>query len=396
MVTKPAAAASSDAMPPLVPALAAMTGLQALVALALFAPGVLAPKLGIGEQDISFFTTGVFAVGVATSIYGGVLAARFGSFAVAAMCALAVAAAMVAAAQASTMAMVIAGMILGLAFGPETPASSALMARLAKPDQRPLIFSIRQTGNQIGAMIGSLILPSIALIAPRAGFVVIVVLAGLACALFVAMRPRYDTMPGTSAARIHLMDAWHLARRAPRLTALALASMPFSALQLALNAFFVTLAVNCLELPHITAGILLAIAQAGGLLGRLFWGMMATRYLAARTLIAALGLAMSACAIAVALASPEWPLVGLAVLAFLFGLTASGWNGVFLAEVARLAPEARVSEATGAVLTASYTGLVLGPLLMAGVAHVSSLAASFGVLAVLTLLATVPLLRPQS
>ena len=51
-----------------------MTGLQALVALALFAPGVLAPQLGYGEGAISLFATACFAVGVATSLYGGLLA----------------------------------------------------------------------------------------------------------------------------------------------------------------------------------------------------------------------------------------------------------------------------------------------------------------------------------
>ena len=48
-------------------------------------------------------------------------------------------------------------------------------------------------------------------------------------------------------------------------------------------------------------------------------------------------------------------------LCFFFGLTASGWNGLFLAEVARLAPEGRVSEATGGVLITSFAGLVVGP-----------------------------------
>jgi hypothetical protein len=73
------AAAASPQTPRLAPALAAMTGLQALVALALFAPGVLAPKLGIGERDISLLTS-VFVVGVATSMAGGMLAARLDRF----------------------------------------------------------------------------------------------------------------------------------------------------------------------------------------------------------------------------------------------------------------------------------------------------------------------------
>jgi len=44
---------------------------------------------------------------------------------------------------------------------------------------------------------------------------------------------------------------------------------------------------------------------------------------------------------------PGWLALPVAIA---FGATASGWNGVFLAEVARLAPDGRVAEATGAAL----------------------------------------------
>lgn len=392
MVTGEGALASPQA-PGLAPALAAMTGLQALVALALFAPGVLAPKLGIGERDISLFTTSAFVVGVATSLVGGMLAAWLGSLAVAALCALAVGAAMATVMQGSAVALVIAGAMLGLAFGPETPASSALLARLARPEQRPLIFSIRQTGNQLGAMLGSLTLPAIAVLAPDAGFAAIALLAVLACVAFLAMRSRYDTGGHGSPASISLQQSWSLLRQVPALSLLALVSMPFSAMQLALNAYFVILAVDRLALPHVTAGVLLAIAQAGGLIGRLLWGAVATRFVPARALVAGLGFAMSACAAAVAVAAPSWPLAALAMLALAFGLTASGWNGVFLAEVARLSPEGRVPEATGAVLTASYAGLLLSPLLLAGIAQAASIQQGYAVLAAVTLLATLALWR---
>ena len=49
--------------------------------------------------------------------------------------------------------------MLGFAYGPETPASSTLLSRITPPAKRPLVFSLRQTGNQSGAMIGSLALP---------------------------------------------------------------------------------------------------------------------------------------------------------------------------------------------------------------------------------------------
>jgi MFS family permease len=380
--------------PPLVPALVAMTGLQALVALALFAPGVLAPGLGLAEADIGLFATAIFAVGMVSSMYSGPLVARFGSFGVALLCAAVVALAMAVCAGAPSVAgLVVAGLVLGLAFGPETPASSALLARLARPEQRAMVFSVRQTGNQIGAMLGSVSLPAIALIEPRLGFVLIVLVAIAAGAVFMVLRARYDVRPAAGSAPLGLVAVWRLMRDSPPLRALALISMPYSAMQLTLNAFFVSLAVGRMGLTHVAAGLLLAIAQAAGLAGRLAWGWVASRYVTPRRLLVALGVAMAACAVLTALASPDWPFAALAALAFAFGLTASGWNGVFIAEVARLAPEGRVPEATGAVLTAAYLGLVLGPLLVAVVAQVATLAASFAALAVLTVLALLPLLR---
>lgn len=52
----------------------------------------------------------------------------------------------------------------------------------------------------------------------------------------------------------------------------------------------------------------------------------------------------------------------LLVLAVAFGVTASGWNGVFLAEVARLSSGFEAAT-TGALLMPSYAGLGLGPMI---------------------------------
>jgi hypothetical protein len=65
---------------------------------------------------------------------------------------------------------------------------------------------------------------------------------------------------------------------------------------------------------------------------------------------------------------------------------------VFLAEVARLAPEGRVAEATGAVLIPAFLGLVLGPLLVAGTASLVGLGLAYAILGAVTLAATLVLI----
>ncbi len=101
---------------------------------------------------------------------------------------------------------------------------------------------------------------------------------------------------------------------------------------------------------------------------------------------------MAAMAAAAAALPAETPVAPLAALAFLFGLTASGWNGVFLAEVARISPDGRVGEATGAVLTASYAGLVGGPLVIATLSAVGGLRLAYAALAIACLIAAVGLM----
>lgn len=381
--------------PPLAPALIAMTGLQALIAIALFAPGVLAPKLALSDNEVGAFATAVFAVGAATSFYGGLLASRHGPFALATFCAIGVALSMATAALQSLPALIIAGVLLGFAFGPETPASSALLSRLARDDQRPLIFSVRQTGNQIGAAAGSMILPLIATISPVSGFGLIALMAIAAGLIFATLRPRYDPIGRGNGSQLDIEGALTLVSAEPVLLRLAIASMPFSAMQMALNTFFITHAVRELALSHVTAGMLLALAQGGGLIGRLTWGLVASRIGSAHCVIVGLGWVMSGSALLLAFAQPEWPVPVLAFIALLLGLTASGWNGVFLAEVAKLAPPGRVAEATGAVLAASYTGLLVGPSIVAGLAAVGRLSLSYGGLALLTMLATLVLNRTR-
>ena len=365
---------------PLGPALAAMTALQSIVALALFAPGVLAPRLGLGEREIALFTTGCFAVGVFGALRGGELVGKLGSMGIATLCMMAVAGAMGLASLGAPWAMLAAGLLLGLAFGPETPASSALLGRLARPEQRPLVFSIRQTGNQIGAIIGSLTLPALAASHAGAGYPLIAAIALAAAVVFLMLRPGYDPLTRDALAG-RSQGALALVRSDPVIRRLALVSMPFSAMQLGLNAFLVTYLTATLGLAHVAAGVLLAAAQAGGLIGRLGWGAVATRLGASTGLISGLGLGMAAAAATMALLPAGAPFGLLMAVAFLFGLTASGWNGVFLAEVARVAPEGRLSETTGAVLAASYAGLVVGPIIVAGFAAIGGLRLAYVALA---------------
>jgi MFS-type transporter involved in bile tolerance (Atg22 family) len=370
-----------------------MTWLQALVALALFAPGAVAPSAHLDILSLSMFSTAVFAVGVVTSFLAGGLINHIGSLRMASLCAGVVVVSMALAAFGSDPALLLAGLCLGLAFGPETPSSTALLGRLVTDERRPLVFSIRQTGNQIGAVCGSLALPAIAVwLAPQWSYATVGACAVGGIIVFEWLRPRYEGLTQAPPqlgmrARLALVSADR------RLAALAAASMPFSGMQLALNTYFVTLGVRELGLSHLEAGAALACAQAGGLLGRLGWGFLAMRINSARLVLISLGLGMTLCAAVFGLWGGMLGKSAQYGLAAVFGLTASGWNGVFLAEVARLAPQDRIGETTGAVLTASYAGLLATPVLISIIETFVGLAGAFAGLAIFAFGGTAALVR---
>jgi hypothetical protein len=60
-----------------------------------------------------------------------------------------------------------------------------------------------------------------------------------------------------------------------------------------------------------------------------------------------------------------WPRPLVYMLFFVLGATASGWNGVFLGEVARVAPPGQVSPATGGALFFVNVGSVAAPIVFA-------------------------------
>jgi hypothetical protein len=109
-----------------------------------------------------------------------------------------------------------------------------------------------------------------------------------------------------------------------------------------------------------------------------------------------IGFGMTACAAALGIVAGALHVIALGVLCFLFGLTASGWNGVFLAEVARESPPGEIARITGGVMVTAYAGLILGPVAFAAAAAAASLGAGYVALAGATLAGSVALGRARA
>jgi MFS family permease len=356
-------------------ALAATLTIQVYTSFVATATAVLAPELardfGVESRWIGAFVGIVYAGAMLASLACGGFIERYGSIRVSQACVVLCALGIVAMAAAPVYAvplLAVAAVVIGLGYGPITPASSQLLQRTASPSRMALTFSIKQTGVPAGAALSGALLPALALaVGWRAAFAV-VALAGIG--VIAGSQPVRAGLDVDRRARGHftLMGIFAplaLLRQSRALLDLSLVSFAYSATQVCLTSFLVVHLTEGLHWTLVGAGLALTAATLGGVAGRVGWGYVADRMLAPRRVLALIGLLAGACGIGVVLATPAWPPLALVVLAAIFGATAMGWNGVQLSEVARLAPPGSAGKVTGATGFVTFAGVVIGPPLFA-------------------------------
>jgi hypothetical protein len=98
-----------------------------------------------------------------------------------------------------------------------------------------------------------------------------------------------------------------------------------------------------------------------------------------------LGLAMTAAALTAGWFTPDWPLAAILAVCIVFGGTAVAWNGVFLAQVARLSPPGRAGEVTGGTAFVTFSGVMVTPATFSAIVSATgSYGLAFAAAAVLT------------
>ncbi len=255
-------------------------------------------------------------------------------------------------------------LLIGLGYGPITPASSQILARTTQPSQMALVFSIKQTGVPVGAMMAGAIVPSLMLgIDWQWSLVVVAMACVVSAALSQPLREALDDLRQASLTfqMSTLTTPLRMVLGHRALSTMAACSFMFSMVQMSLTTYLVTYLHDDLAYGMVSAGLLLSVTQLGGIGGRIAWGLVADRWLGAQKTLALLAILMASSALATALLLPILPLWGIWAILLVFGASAIGWNGVYLAEVARQAPEGKASVATGGTLTFTFLGVVIGP-----------------------------------
>ncbi len=358
---------SSNARATWLPLFATLS-IQALVSMAVLTPAVMAPvvaqALGVSAAYLGLYIAIVYVGAMLASLAAGAAVSRFGAIRVSQAGLLLCAAGMLLCAVPSVWAFAVGGLLIGLGYGPITPASSWLLAQTTPAHRMSLVFSIKQTGVPVGGMLAGALVPSVVLVAGWQGALVAVALANVACALLSQpLRAALDAdrQPGKPLQFGNLVQPIRVVLSQRSLAILAACSFVFSTAQLVLTGYLVIYLDQVLAYGLVTAGLALSVAQIGGIGGRILWGYVADGWLGANRMLAALAFIMAASSLATALLHGSMPTLLVFAILFVFGASATGWNGVYLAEVARRAPPGMAGIATGGTLAITFLGVVLGP-----------------------------------
>jgi MFS family permease len=383
----------------LVAAVGVTLAVQSLTAMALAVPSLLAP-VAAGDFDVAPTAVGrwvgfSYTVAMFAGLAGGTFVGRYGPVRMLQVAVLGVALGLAIGAGAHLALLLLCGALLGAAHGLVNPASSAILAVASPARIRSMVFSIKQTGVPLGGAVAGILVPGLLLWMSWQAAVLALALGALALLAAVAPYRRvYDST--RRAERLHILalvapvaEVW--ANRP--ILELAVVSGVYSSIQIT----FVTYLVSYLKLELgyslLAAGLFFSAAQISGALGRVLWGTVADHVFKPRSVLAALGLVMALCGFAVASFTAAWSAAAVLIVCVLYGATAVGWNGVFLAEVARLAPEGRVAFLTGGTQFFTFAGVLIGPPLFGAIVSLTgTYGAGFVVTAVLPLFVVVVIL----
>jgi MFS family permease len=359
----------------LAPTVATAVAVQAMASAAVLALAPIAPIVA-GDLDVSPYLIGyqvslIYLFATVASMFAGAIVGKFGAGTASQFAMVAVGGGLLGLACGWLPGMALASALIGIGYSLTNPAASEALHRVTPPSARNMVYSIKQTGVPIGGMIAAIVLPMLAV---RYGWRITAAVAAIPAIILalglLSVRSGWDQNRNPAASfRANVKEGLTLVLGSAPLRALSLMSFLYSATQLSLVSFAVTMLVDEFEWSPVSAGLAAAAIQAAGVAGRLIWGGLADRLNAGVPVLAATGVLAFVCAVTMP-AIGRFPDAFAIVLLMMMSLASVGWNGVMLAEAARLSPVGRSGAVTGGVLMLTFAGVVAGPALFAALYRV--------------------------
>jgi ACS family hexuronate transporter-like MFS transporter len=320
--------------------------------------------LGLTLTQAGSFLSAYYIGPVAMSLFAGMLADRWGTAKTMVLGQAIIAGGLLTASLAPTYGAFLGlMMVAGVGYGTLNPSSTTAAMSWFPPRQRATVVGLKQVGLPLGGMLGAVTLPALALafgwrraIAASAALLAV---CAVVCAIVYRDPPAAPAARPAPGARSPVLavlltrDLWLV----------ALATSVFAAMQTVWMAFLALYLEGVVGLSLLAASRYLALAQGGGALGRVAFGLLSDRVFGGRRRapLAIAGCTSALCSVALAFTGPSTSGAWLAALALVFGVAGIGWNGVQHTLMAELAGPGAATTAVGLGLAVSSAGVMLGP-----------------------------------
>jgi MFS transporter, ACS family, hexuronate transporter len=379
---------------------------SAMVGASLFivATGALMTFFGsafhLGQTQLGLILSVQMLGSVAMTSVAGLLTDRFGDKAIVFWSGAFMGIALIAASLIENFTWLIVWLLMyGIGYAAVTPAGSHAIIFFFKKADRGLAMGIRQCGVPAAGVLGSILLPAVAIhLQYRGALAVAGALTILACWIASALYREPRELQGERVSiREMLVEMVQIAREL-RLILLTVTSMILICGQFALLGFLTLTFVHKAGYALTFAVALFTLSQLAAIAGRLAWGWMSDNLFGgSRTL--PLGLAcllVALIALAIADVGPTTPHSLAAALAIALGFTAEGWLGVSVIGFAEIGGEEHCGSALGVGLTWTIFAAMLTPALFGALAEHQGFDAAWRWLALLQLLGIIPALLASS
>ena len=334
---------------------------------------LLQAELGLSKVEIGFFSSAAFAGSWGVLLVAGYLTDRFGVRRMMALGQIVAGAVMMTMSLVGSFVQAAAVMFtVGLCRGTVHPGASKAIMDWFPVGARATAMGVKQTGYPVAGILMASTLPVLALaMGWRAAIALVgtlIVAGGIAAAALYREPPqamrvaeRGPSMRAGLREVIRNRNLWVLGAVATLLVTAQLALVAYLALY-----FSEIVLVPLFPNEHtriVAAGGFLALCQAGGVAGRVLWGLASDRMLRGRRmpLLALIGAVAGLMALLMGYLAPGFPLWLVSVQVFVYGATALGWNGLYHALIVETAGRKHAAMGVGLCMTLSQAGTVGGP-----------------------------------
>lgn len=281
------------------------------------------------------------------------------------------------------------GLLIGFAYASTTPSGSQILADHTPRAYRSTLFSIRQAGVPLGGAIAGLVGSwmvsrygwQLTLVCFVVGVAVLLPWLKLTDAKFNGAAEKPAFRLARLVAPENLVAPFRIVRAVPELSRISLACVGFAMVQGTVNTYLVTYANTRLGLPLTLAGALFATMQGASVAGRLVLGFVADWLGSPRPVLRVLAVMSAASALLLANIDPDWTRPQMFAAIVFVGLSIATWNGLYLAQIATLVPDA-VGDATASATFFVFGTYMIVPPVMTVVITLFGYPAAFSIAAV--------------